>query len=78
MSVFEILCCINAVVFLLKKVFKKQTIYEVIKEGLLLKQLIATLPKESKMFHQLLIFFDTFFDLMSLIVLCKVISRFVG
>ena len=78
MSVFEVLCCINAVVWLLKKVFRGKTNYEIIKEDLLLKQLLTTLPKGRKKYYKLLISIDTIIDITSLIVLCKVISRFVG
>lgn len=78
MSVFEVFCCINAVFWLLKRVFRGKTTYEILQEELLLEHLLDTLPKGRKIFNQLLFSFNTIFTLISLIVLCKVISRFIG
>jgi hypothetical protein len=76
MSVFEVFCCINAVVWLSQKVFKRTTRYTVVKEELLADKLLDKLPKGEKAFYNLLFFFHNFFTLISLIILCQVISRF--
>lgn len=78
MGWLEVFCCINAIVFLLQKVFKGRTKYQILKKEMLLNELLDTLPKRHKKFYQLIFFMDAIFDLISLIILCKVISRFVG
>lgn len=78
MSVFEVFCCVQAVVFLLKTVFKGMTHYEKVREELLLEKLLNTFPKGKRIAYQLLFFIDAIFDMICLIILCKVISRFIG
>ena len=47
MSVFEVFFCINAVVFLLKKVVRSKTYYEVLKDKSLAPKLLPAIEYET-------------------------------